>query len=103
MIEEELRKHPIEGVKGFKTQPFVFEFTCENVSKATALIEFCEDEGISLDEVMAFGDTTNDNEMLECCYGICVANSSDDTKAVSKVILPYTNNEDAVARYLEEL
>ncbi|MBR0138306.1 MAG: HAD family hydrolase [Erysipelotrichaceae bacterium] len=103
LIEEELRKHPLEGIKGFKTQPFVFEFTCENVSKATALIEFCEDEGISLEEVMAFGDTTNDNEMLECCYGICVANSSEDTKAVSKLILPYTNNEDAVARYLEEL
>ena len=103
LIEKALREHPIEGIKGFKTQPYVFEFSNENVSKATALIQFCEDEGISLDEVMAFGDTTNDKEMLECCYGVCVANSSNDIKAVSKEILEYTNNEDAVARYLETL
>ncbi len=103
LIEEELKKHPLEGIKGFKTQPYVFEFTCSNVSKATALIEFCRQEGIDLEDVMAFGDTTNDNEMLQCCHGICVANSSEDTKAVSREILPYTNNEDAVARYLEEL
>ena len=102
-VEEKLKKEPLKGLKGFKTQPFVFEFTNENVSKATALIKFCQDEGIDLDEVMAFGDTSNDNDMLACCHGVCVSNSSEDTKAVSEIILPYSNNEDGVARFLEEL
>ena len=102
LVEKALKEHPLEGLRGFRTQPHVFEFSNKNVNKARALIQYCEDEGISLDEVVAFGDTTNDNEMLECCYGICVANSSEDTKAVSKEISKYTNNEDAVARYLEE-
>ncbi len=101
-IQEKLKNHPIPGIKAFHTQAHVFEFSNENVGKGMALKQFCQDNNIDLKDVIAFGDTTNDNDMLECCYGVCMSNGTDDTKAVSKYVTEYSNNEDGVARYLEE-
>ena len=50
---------------------------------------------------MAFGDTTKDNDRLACCYGVCMANGSEDTKAFSKDVTRYTNNENGVGDYIE--
>lgn len=101
-FEKFLEDKSIPGVIGYKTQPHVYEFVSENTRKSFAIRQFCEMHDISLDEVIAFGDTSNDNDMLACCYGVCMANGSPDTKAVSKEITRYTNNEDGFADYVEQ-
>lgn len=101
-MEAYVRKHPKEGYWGFRTQPNVFEFQDVNNTKYRGLKKVCELLGISLNEVIAFGDTTNDNDMLECCYGVCMKNGSPDTKAVAKEVTRYTNNEDGFADYVEQ-
>ena len=54
-----------------------------------------------MENVAAFGDTTNDNEMLEVSgLGVCMINGSDDTKAVADDITLKSNNEDGVGDYL---
>ncbi len=89
--------------KGFKTQPNLIEFADKRTSKAYALKEYCKMNEIDLQNVLAFGDTTNDNSMLECAgWGVCMANGSDDTKAVADDITEKTNNEDGFACYMEE-
>lgn len=40
--------------------------------------------------------------MLECCYGVCLVNGSDDTKALAKEITKYTAEEDGLAIWIEE-
>ena len=50
---------------------------------------------------MAFGDTTNDNEMLKMAgWSVCLKQGSDDTKACADVITDYTNDEDGFGRYI---
>ncbi len=89
--------------KGFKTQPTLIEFADKRTSKDYALKEFCKMNDIDLKDVLAFGDTSNDNSMLECAgWGVCMANGSDDTKAIADDITERTNNEDGFAYYMEE-
>ena len=75
---------------GFKTQPDMIEFSHKNCNKGYALSKYCELKHIDLNDCMAFGDTSNDNEMLRICNGVCMLNGSDDTKACAKYITDKT-------------
>lgn len=101
-IEEYLRNNPSPYYKGFKTQPTMMEFANIHASKGYALEKFCELHSIDIADVIAFGDTTNDNEMLEVAgVGVCMANGSDDTKAIADVITEKTCDEDGWADFVE--
>ena len=102
-IEEWLKAHPNPNYTGFKTQSIMMEFADYRINKAYALKKFCELHDIKLDEVVAFGDTTNDNEMLKCAgLGVCLLNGSDDTKQVADVITTKACDEDGMALFIEE-
>ena len=102
-IEQYLKEHPSPYYKGFKTQPTLIEFADQRVSKAYALKKFCEFNKIPPEKVVAFGDTTNDNDMLQYSgLGVCMSNGSDDTKAIADDITKCSNDEDGFAQYMEE-
>lgn len=102
-IEEYVKKHPSPYYKGFKTQTTMLEFTDRRVSKDVALKHFCEMNQIPLSKVVAFGDISNDNEMLEVSgWGVCMINGSDETKAIANDITERSNDEDGFAYYMEE-
>lgn len=87
---------------GFKTQPDLMEFSHKESNKGYALRKYCEIKNISLDECMAFGDTTNDNEMLKCCYGVCMKNGSDDTKNCAKIITEIECDDDGFSEFIDK-
>ena len=69
--------------------------------KAHALHKVCEYMGRSLDDVTVFGDSINDIEMFKLAgTSAAVSNALKETKAVANMILPHSNDEDAVAHYL---
>ncbi|MGN1343094.1 MAG: HAD family hydrolase [Traorella sp.] len=89
--------------KAFKTQTTLLEFADRRISKAIALEKFCEENQLSLDEVVSFGDMSNDKEMLEVSgWGVCLLNGSDDVKAVADDVTPLTCDEDGFADYCEK-
>ncbi len=50
-----------------------------------------------------FGDSVNDLGMFDLAGTACaVANALPEVKAAADIVLPHTNDEDAVARYLEK-
>lgn len=100
-LEAYVKAHPSSHYWGFKTRPDIYEFMDPENTKSNGLRKICRLLDISLEEVMAFGDTTNDNDLLACCYGVCMANGSEDTKAFSKDVTRYTNNENGVGDYIE--
>ena len=58
--------------------------------------------GIKSDEIVAFGDDTNDIYLLEYCgIGVAMGNALDNIKAAANEICD-TNNNDGVAKWLEE-
>jgi Cof subfamily protein (haloacid dehalogenase superfamily) len=70
--------------------------------KAHALRKVCEYLGRPLEHVTVFGDSINDIEMFKLAgMSAAVANALAETKAVAKIILPHSNDEDAVAHYLK--
>lgn len=100
-LEAYIESHPSPYYWGFKTRPNIYEFMARENTKSNGLKKICQQLHIPLEEVIAFGDTSNDNDLLSCCYGVCMANGTPDTKAVSKAITRYTNNENGVGDYLE--
>ena len=85
---------------GFKTSPFTFEVVNANVSKVNGIQKVCKKLGITIDQVMAFGDSGNDVEMLKAVgLGVVVANGTPDALAVADAVT-LSNDEDGVAHYL---
>ena len=101
-IEEKLKTLKKKNYVGFKTQPDLIEFCHKDCNKGYALRKYCEIYGISLQNCMAFGDTSNDNEMLKICYGICMKNGSLDTKSCAKIITEVECDEDGFSEFVEK-
>ncbi len=73
-----------------------------SANKGTSLKALCNYLGISPDEVMTFGDSGNDREMLSISgYSYAVDNAWDDTKEKAKYITA-SNMEDGVAIAIEK-
>lgn len=89
-------------VNGFSSAFDLFEFTDPRVNKGYGLQQAAKHFGVSMDESVAFGDASNDQSMIEDArIGVCVANGEERVKEVSDYVSPLTNDEDAVADYLE--
>lgn len=102
-LEDWCKSQNIPGVRFFKTQPNLLEVCDARVHKGAALETICKAHGISYDEVIAFGDASNDNEMLELAgTGVCLANGLPDTKAIADEITRETCEHDGLPLWLIE-
>ena len=102
IIEEKISKLKGKNYVGFKTQADLMEFAHKDCNKGHALKKYCELHDIDLNDCIAFGDTTNDNEMLKICYGVCLKNGSEDTKRCAKIITDTICDEDGFADFVEK-
>ena len=69
--------------------------------KAHALKKVVEYLGKDLKDATVFGDSVNDIGMFRLAgTSIAVANALDEVKEVADIVLPHSNDEDAVANYL---
>jgi HAD superfamily hydrolase (TIGR01484 family) len=74
-----------------------------SVSKAAALRNVIERRAITPDQVMVFGDDTNDLELFDMCgYPVAMGNAIDELKDKAWHVTE-TNNLDGVAIVLERL
>jgi hypothetical protein len=86
-----------------KSKPTYLEVNHPLATKGTALKKMAEWLKISREQVAAFGDSFNDLDMLEYAgYGFAVANACPQVHARAPYITA-SNNEDGVARALQEL
>jgi 5-amino-6-(5-phospho-D-ribitylamino)uracil phosphatase len=84
--------------------PFFVEFLTPGASKGRGLERVCESRGVSLDDVIAFGDGENDEEFLRTAgRGFAMKNAKPLAKAAADEVLQWTNDEDGVARQLEHM
>ena len=72
--------------------------------KAHALQKIADYMGRNTHEITVFGDSINDIGMFKLAgTSVAVANALDEVKAVADIVLPHSNDEDAVAKYLDSL
>ncbi len=71
--------------------------------KAHALLRLEEIEGVDRAHTTVFGDSHNDLGLFEAAgCKIAVANAIEEIRKLADIVLPWTNDEDGVARYLEK-
>ena len=71
-------------------------------TKLNGIRQVAAARGIPLERVAAFGDDVNDVEMLRACgVGVAVANALSDVKSAANCICG-ANDDDGMARWLEE-
>jgi len=94
-------KFPSVDVIGFAGEKWV-RFADKAANKLEGIKSLAAHLNIDMKDVVAFGDDYNDIEMLGSCgTGIAVANAIDEVKAAADEICD-TNDNDGVAKWLEE-
>ena len=96
---------PANGNKGVGVRKILdyYHLDKENaITKASGLEVLSEQLGISMEEIMAFGDGENDIEMLEAVgTGVAMGNATDDVKTVADAICGHVA-EDGIYHYCKE-
>lgn len=105
-LAEEMRKHyngKIDvGVWGGPNG--ILEIVPKGISKASALKHLLKVLDIPLENLFVFGDEHNDIEMFKLSqHSYAVKNASKRLTPFATEILPWSNDEDAVAHQLEKL
>lgn len=101
---EEVFSRELDGKAEYlRTNIHHLEVMPKGVSKATGLEYLCKELGITMGEILAFGDFDNDTEMLRAVgFGAAVANATDRTKANADIIIG-SCAENGPAVFLNEL
>ncbi len=75
----------------------------KDATKAKGILSLQDEAHFELENLSVFGDNLNDLEMFELANtSIAVANAHEMLKQKADIILPHTNDEDGVARYLSD-
>ncbi|HOB87560.1 MAG TPA: Cof-type HAD-IIB family hydrolase [Bacillota bacterium] len=101
-LQEILRDRFGDQVNVLKPYPIFLEVTHARATKGQALQRLAGMKGIKREEIIAFGDSYNDIDMLQYAgLGVAVANAPEEVRAAADLITS-SNLEDGVARVIEE-
>ena len=84
MVDDYIEKHPDlrADLINIKTDGFFYDIFNEYVNKALGIEAVLEKEGLSWDQAICFGDSTNDIEMLEKAgIGVAMGSATDYVKS----------------------
>ncbi len=92
-----------DGAALVNSEPEYLEVLPRGVSKKTAAEALCGHLGLTLNDVVAFGDNLNDLDLLVACgRGVAMSNSHPEVLARVSAHIG-DNDSDAIARFLDEL
>ncbi|MDC3415848.1 Cof-type HAD-IIB family hydrolase [Aquibacillus salsiterrae] len=101
-IETKLKAALASDFSIMRSKPFFLEFTEKGVTKGTSLNKLIETLGIKQEEVIAMGDSYNDQEMIEFAgLGVAMGNAPADIKSIADLVTD-TNTNDGVAKVVED-
>ena len=87
----------------FTSKPYFLELLPANTDKGTALAKVASLLGIEREEVVAIGDSMNDEAMIRWAgTGIAMANADERIKNIANLVTERTNDDDGVAEVIEK-
>lgn len=99
LIQKELSNY--DELELTNSLPTNIEVNPLGVNKANGLVRVCKELGITMDEVMAVGDSLNDIKMIEQAgFGVAMGNAQDAIKDVADAVTD-SNDADGVAKAIE--
>ncbi len=87
--------------KAVRSNSEYLEFIHPHLSKTNGIRKVCKLLGITLKNVISFGDESNDIEMINDTVGVAMKNANPFVKEKAQYITEYDNNHDGVARFIE--
>ena len=88
----------------FTSKPYYLELLPAHTDKGTALAKVADLLGIKQEEVLAIGDSMNDEAMIRWAgIGVAMVNGDDRIKNIADMVTEKTNDDDGVARVIEKL
>ena len=97
------RLHTIEGIEITNSVADNIEITCSAAQKGITLLKYCEVKGIKKEEVLVFGDSLNDHNMISSFpYSFAVENAIPEIREAAGFIT-YKNTEHGVVAVLKSL
>ncbi|PEI97250.1 Cof-type HAD-IIB family hydrolase [Bacillus pseudomycoides] len=101
-VEKKLQEQLEGKLSVMRSKPFFLEFTEAGVTKGTSLNQLIQKLGIKREEVIAMGDSYNDQTMIEFAgLGVAMGNAPDDIKEIANYVTD-TNMNDGVAKVVEK-
>lgn len=98
-----LEAHPIDKVRSVFSEPNLCEMMRTEVSKAKGIQDYVSGFGDRLTDVMVFGNSDNDFEMMKSCgVSVAVKNATELVLKNADYVSSRTNNEDGVTTFLRE-
>lgn len=77
------------------------EVNGKNINKGNALMNLGKHLGISMEEILTFGDSTNDTAMIQMAgVGVAMGNSKEEVLAAADYVTA-SNDEEGVAAFIE--
>jgi Cof subfamily protein (haloacid dehalogenase superfamily) len=102
-LESILRTYLGDSITIFTSKPYFLEILPANTNKGTALEKVADLLGINQKDVMAIGDSMNDEAMLKWAgMGIAMANSDERIKNIADLVTTRDNDDDGVAEVIEK-
>jgi Cof subfamily protein (haloacid dehalogenase superfamily) len=86
----------------FTSKPYYLEILPPNTNKGVALSRVAEKAGIGQDEVLAIGDSMNDEAMIRWAgVGVAMVNGDERIKNIASLVTDHSNDDDGVADIIE--
>lgn len=78
------------------------EIMPKGVNKASGLQKIADACGITMENIMAFGDAQNDIDMIvQCGVGVAMGNAREDVKALADIVAD-TNNNNGIGKVIDQ-
>jgi Cof subfamily protein (haloacid dehalogenase superfamily) len=101
-LEKLFRSYIGDDVTLFTSKPYFLEILPPGIDKRSALAKVAEITGVRREEVMAVGDSMNDEAMIRWAgYGIAMANADERIKKAACLVTDKTNDDDGLADFIE--
>jgi len=102
-LESILRTYLGDSITIFTSKPYFLEILPANTNKGTALEKVAGMLGIDQKDVIAIGDSMNDEAMIRWAgLGIAMANSDERIKNIADMVTSKDNDDDGVAEVIEK-
>jgi Cof subfamily protein (haloacid dehalogenase superfamily) len=102
-LESILRTYLEDNVTIFTSKPYFLEILPADTNKGAALEKVTNILGIDQKDVIAIGDSMNDEAMLRWAgLGIAMANSDERIKNIAALVTSRDNDDDGVAEVIEK-
>jgi hydroxymethylpyrimidine pyrophosphatase-like HAD family hydrolase len=101
-LESIIRTYLGDEITLFTSKPYFLEILPPRTDKGTALAKVAELLGVPREEVLAIGDSMNDEAMIRWAgLGVAMANGDERIKGIASLVTEKTNDDDGVAEVIE--